>query len=31
MVEGNDSAMMTAIQMCERKGLRPVFDRLFKQ
>lgn len=30
MVEGNDSAMMTAIQMCERKGLRRVFDAAFK-
>lgn len=31
MVEGNDSAMMTAIQMCERKGLRKVFDAMFKK
>lgn len=30
MVEGNDSAMMTAIQMCERRGLRKVFDAAFK-
>lgn len=31
MVEGNDSAMMTAIQMCEHKGLRKVFDKAFKE
>ena len=30
MVEGNDNAMVTAIQMCERKGLRERFDRAFK-
>ncbi len=30
MVEGNDSAMMTAIQMCERRGLRKTFDAAFK-
>lgn len=30
MVEGNDDAMITAIQMCERKGLREVFDNAFK-
>lgn len=30
MVEGNDNAMITAIQMCEQKGLREVFDRAFK-
>lgn len=30
VVEGNDAAMMTAIQMCERKGLRSVFDAAFK-
>lgn len=31
MVEGNDSAMMTAIQMCEKKGLRKTFDSAFKK
>lgn len=31
MVEGNDDAMITAIQMCERRGLRERFDRAFKE
>ncbi|MBR3083677.1 MAG: hypothetical protein IKH03_03815 [Oscillospiraceae bacterium] len=30
MVEGNDNAMITAIQMCERRGLRDRFDRAFR-
>ncbi len=29
MVEGNDNAMITAIQMCERRGLRDRFDCVF--
>ena len=29
MVEGNDRAMFTAVQMCEQKGLRPVIEETF--
>ena len=29
MIEGNDRAMFTAVQMCEQKGLRPVIEETF--
>jgi len=29
MIEGNSRAMMTAIQMCEQKGLRPLIEDTF--
>lgn len=29
MVEGNDRAMFTAIQMCEKKGIRPLVESTF--
>ncbi len=29
MIEGNDRAMFTAVQMCEQKGIRPIIEETF--